>query len=310
MNYQPVNRDRYVEYVDTDLRAAFNVPEEYEIIPSGVFGAPSLNGQGAFNVSYGIKNDLEAKYYSRQDSSVNNIRVFNNWSFTGNYNLTADSLNFSQVRFSTGSTRFLKGVLNVGFNMTLDPYVKNDNGRRVNEFQFNENRVPLRFERMDLTINTNLTIRRLRELIAAVQGKEVKEEKPNKNDIGKLVPQESFLDLFDDFAISHTFRYSGLDEGPQDTFFINANTISVRGNIKLTDNWSIRIGNFGYDLKNKGFTYPDFGFQRDLHCWNMNFSWQPRYGTYSFFIGVSNSTLNFIKADYNRNTGDANFGRR
>ncbi len=306
LNYQPLNRNRYIDYVDSDYRAAYNVPEEYEIIPSGVFGAPNLNNLGAFNVSYQLKNDLEGKYLSKKDSTVKNIKIFNNWNISGNYNLNADSLNFSKVSFTTGNTSFLKGIIGLGFNMSLDPYAINEKGQRINEFYFNSTKNPLRFDQLNLTVNTNFTIKQIRGMIAGIGGDEetgTKSEEDKEKE--KLKQQETFLDLFNDFSISHSFRYTGVDMGAKDTFFISTNTISLRGNVKLTENWRIRVGNFGYDFKNKGFTYPDFGFERQLHCWKMNFNWQPRYGTYTFFIGVSSSTLNFIKANYNQNTGDA-----
>ncbi len=309
MNYQPVNRGRYIDSVDTDLRASFNVPEEYEILPSGVFGQPQLNDLGAFNLSYRFKNDVEAKYLSKRDSTVKNIKVLNNWSISGNYNITADSFNFSRISFSTGTANFLQGIITLGFNMTLDPYALREDGSRSSAFYYSTNNRPVRFDNMSLTLNTNFTVKQIRDLIAGIGQDERKEETDEEKEKKKMKKPETFLDLFNDFSLSHTLRYNGMGEYERDTFFIGTNTLSLRGRVKLTDNWNIRIGNFGYDFKNQGFTYPDFGFERNLHCWNMNFSWQPRFGTYTFFIGVSSSTLNFIKTNYNKNVGDAQFGR-
>lgn len=311
MNYQPVNRDRYIDLVDTDLRESYNLPEEYEILTSGVFGAPSLNGDGAFNISYRFKNDFEAKFLVRKDSTTRNVKIFNNWSFSGNYNLNAISNNFSRVSFTTGNTSFLNGIITLGFNMALDPYALDEDGSRSEEFYFNTNQRPLRFDQMNMTISTNFTLKKLRDMIAGI-GQEEEEiqsedEREREKEKEKLKKQETFLDLFNDFSIGHTFRYSGLGEYDRDTFFISTNTVSLRGRVQLTDNWNIRIGNFGYDFKNQGFTYPDFGFERQLHCWKMSFNWQPRFGTYTFFIGVSSNTLEFIKTNYNKNTQDAAF---
>lgn len=334
MNYQPNNRDRYIEFVETDLRGdPFGEIDEYSIFPSGVFGAPSLNNQGSFNLSYRFKNDMEAKYMAK-DSTLKKTKVFTNWTFSGNYNILADSLQFSQLVFNTGNTSFLKGIINLGFNMRLDPYQINENRRRINEFQYNLNGSPLRFDQMNLTLTTRFTVEKIRELIrGSLKSEDEEADERSEDDRGgrggdegndlanddrgsgrdrgaTLKKQETFLDLFNNFSISHSFRYTGMDVGSRDTFFVSNNTVSLRGNIKLSDNWSIQVGNFGYDFRRNGFTYPDFGFQRDLHCWNMNFSWQPRFGTYSFFIGVTSNTLSFIKTNYNKNVGDAAFGRR
>jgi hypothetical protein len=97
---------------------------------------------------------------------------------------------------------------------------------------------------------------------------------------------------------------------------ITSNTINIRGDIQVTENWFINLGNFGYDFANKGYSYPDFGFSRNLHCWRMNFSWQPRGGagfttgntsTFTFFIGVNGGTLDFLKYNYNRGNFDTVF---
>ncbi|GLR18375.1 hypothetical protein GCM10007940_29910 [Portibacter lacus] len=333
LNYQPNNRDNYIEFVDSDYRGGiYNAVDEYSIFPSGVFGTPSLNSEGNFNMSYRFKNDVEAKYMSRQDSTLKKMKIFTNWNFSGSYNMLADSFQLSPIAFSTGNTSFLKGIINLGFNMRFDPYQINDNRQRLQEFQFSKNNSPLRFDQMNLTLTTRFTVKKIRELLAGSlkSEEEVVDERNQEEEGGrgegnergarngrgerggsanKLEKQETFLDLFNDFSISHSFRYTGMDMGSRDTFFISTNTVSLRGNVKLSENWSIRVGNFGYDLKNKGFTYPDFGFERNLHCWEMSFSWQPRFGTYSFFIGVSSNTLNFIKTNYNKNVGDAQFGR-
>ncbi|WP_235298403.1 putative LPS assembly protein LptD [Portibacter marinus] len=327
LNYQPNNRNLYVEFVETDFRDGFGELEEYSIFPQGVFGTPTINSQGNFNVSYRFKNDMEAKYMSKQDSTLKKIKVFTNWNIAGNYSMFADSLKFSQVSFSTGNTSFLKGIINVGLNLRLDPYQLNENRRRINEFQFAKNKVPLRFDQMNFTMTTRFTVRKIRDLIAGslksqdeLEDEELENEEESAGRGGRTRGQrtsgtvgrnteQSFLDLFDNFSINHTFRYTGMDMGTRDTFFVSSNTINLRGNIDLSENWSIRIGNIGYDLKRKGLTYPDFGFERNLHCWNMSFSWQPQFGTYSFFIGVSSNTLNFIKTNYNLNTQDARFRR-
>ncbi len=317
LNYQPNNRDAYIRFVDTDLRGEeFGEIDEYSIFPSGVFGTPNINSQGNFNLSYRFKNDVEAKYMSKKDSTLKKIKVFTNWNFSGSYNVFADSLKFSQVSFSTGNTSFLKGIINMGFNMRLDPYQLTDDRKRIDAFQYADNRIPLRFDQMNFTVTTRFTVKKIRELIAGSlkSDDEVADEKAEKGgekgdrsseNTPRLKKQESFLDLFNNFSLNHSFRYSGMDMGARDTFLISTNTIQIRGNLQLSENWRVTISNIGYDFRRKGFTYPDFGFERRLHCWDMSFRWQPQRGTYTFFIGVTSNTLNFIKTNYNKNFQDS-----
>jgi hypothetical protein len=78
----------------------------------------------------------------------------------------------------------------------------------------------------------------------------------------------------------------------------------MRGSVHISPKWTINVGNIGYDFRSEQLTYPDFGFSRDLHCWFLNFSWQPQRGTYALQIGVKPGTLDFIKIPHNRNTQD------
>ena len=57
--------------------------------------------------------------------------------------------------------------------------------------------------------------------------------------------------------------------------------------------------NSRFDFKNKGFTYTQLRFERDLDSWKMNFSWVPfsiRESWY-FFIGIKSGFLSDLKYD-------------
>ncbi len=94
----------------------------------------------------------------------------------------------------------------------------------------------------------------------------------------------------------------------RDTFLIGQPTTSVfPGSIPLSSKWSINIGNISYDFQAKGLAYPDLGFTRDLHCWQLSLRWQPARGTYQFTITVKPGTLDFLKIPYRKNNYDAGF---
>ena len=79
---------------------------------------------------------------------------------------------------------------------------------------------------------------------------------------------------------------------------IGNNSLMFSGNIMLSKKWKIG-GSSGYDFKNKGFTYTQLRFERDLDSWKMNFSWVPfsvRESWY-FFIGIKSGFLSDLKYD-------------
>jgi hypothetical protein len=99
------------------------------------------------------------------------------------------------------------------------------------------------------------------------------------------------------------FRWQ-TDNAGETEFDITTNSINCQGNISMTENWGVNIGNFGYDFVRKGLSYPSLGVTRDLHCWQMSLDWAPTRGTYSFTIQVKPGTLEFLRIPYRRNNYD------
>ena len=79
---------------------------------------------------------------------------------------------------------------------------------------------------------------------------------------------------------------------------ISSHSLMFSGNIDLSPRWSVGASS-GYDLKNKGITYTQLRFKRDLKSWDMHFSWIPfsSRSSWNFFIGISSPILKDIKYD-------------
>jgi hypothetical protein len=72
--------------------------------------------------------------------------------------------------------------------------------------------------------------------------------------------------------------------------------MSLNMKIKLSSKWNIGWrGNF--DLLDKKIVSQDFQVTRDLHCWQLSFSWTPGgYGKqYNLTINVKSPTLRDLK---------------
>ena len=291
----------------------------YSIFDGGIFGTPSASGK-QMALTYSLNNIFEAKIFSKKDSTTRNVKLFNNISFSGNYNFAADSLKWSPVNAS-GTARFFKGATTLSLRAVFDPYTVDDNGRRINQTFWRSNGKFLRFDNARATLSTRLTIGKIRAIFQGKEEEYVEEiEEPigdgrnrgreavNRREIGSRDPidETDFLSLFENFSINHNIAFTYDQPFPGlDTFFISTNSIDIQGRINLTDNWNVRIGRIGYDFVRKNITFPSVGFSRDLHCWEMGMDWQPTRGTYRFFIQVKPGTLDFIKIPYQRNNVDA-----
>src|SRR5690606_32764042 len=82
---------------------------------------------------------------------------------------------------------------------------------------------------------------------------------------------------------------------------ISNNSLMFSGNVELTPKWRVGVSS-GYAFKNKGFSFTQLRFERDLESWRMNFSWTP-FGnrtSWFFFIGIKSSMLSDIKWEKRR----------
>lgn len=280
--------------------------DTYSIFDGGIFGSPSTAGE-QMGINYSINNIFEAKYFSKKDSTEEKLKLFDNIIVSGNYNFAADSLQWSPVNLS-GTTRMFKGMTTVGLRATFDPYLVNENGRRINQLVWDTENRPLRFDRATARFNTNLSVSKIRNLFSGEDKQEIynaEEEQERQQQGLQRVEEKDFLSLFENFRISHNFslEWQGMPDG-NDTLFVSTNSINCNGSIQLTENWFVNIGSFGYDFVRKGITYPSVGFQRDLHCWEAGANWQPFRGTYSFYIRVKPGSLDFLNIPYNRTNAD------
>ena len=71
---------------------------------------------------------------------------------------------------------------------------------------------------------------------------------------------------------------------------ITTNSLMMSGNIDLAVKWKMGFSS-GYDFANKGLSYTQLRFERDLESWRMSFSIVPVgiYNYWNFFIGILNN---------------------
>lgn len=296
----------YFRQVQTTNRPGRLDSTEYTIFEEAVYGRPS-QGPRDLAISYSLSNILEMKLYSAKRDTIKRVRIFDNLAFSGSYSLTRDTLKWSTIG-TGGLFRLFKGLSNLTWNATFDPYKLDEKGRRINKFMLKEDGKLLRLAAFGIALNTQMSVRELRNLFD--KEKKTGAEPASQPNLNATV-KDGFLDWFDQFRISHRISFDrrqifGTD---RDTFLIGSNSISFSGNIPLTPKWSVDIGNISYDFQAKSLVYPDLGFTRDLHCWQFSLRWQPIRGTYEFFISVKpGSALDFLKLPYRKSVFDAQGG--
>ncbi len=325
-NYTPDYTSGFLDYfreVDTDIRADFNDPEQYNIFGESIYERPSAGGEQR-NLSFRIGNLVEAKYYSKKDSTDKKFKLINSLNVTGSYNMAKDTQQWSVIRFS-GNTNFFDRLTTLTFGWQLDPYALDADGRRSNNFNLSENGKLLRFIDANVGITTRMPLTKLREIIT---GKKSTPSSRNRNNSSRggpppgadsgfgdgkppieepaFQPPTSLWEWFESFSLSHEFRARVQRVDGRDTVIIQTHGIRTSGNIQLTEKWRLNFGNIAYDFRNKAFSYPSLGFSRDLHCWQLDMSWFPESGVYTFSLRVKPGSLGFINVPWGRNRFDGN----
>lgn len=295
--------------VETTLRPGYSKKRQYSIFDEGIYGKPSASPRSLV-LNYGLLNVLEIKHFSKRDTTGRGrkTKIFDNLNFSGNYNFSADSLNWSTVG-TNGVFRLFKGFTTLNWRVSFDPYIRNSKGLRVDQFNYDVNGKLLRLEQFGLSMNTGLSVRQIRELIDKRKLKPADGTPPKKTSSSATTPDD-LAGWFNQFNISHyiTYERQFVTGTNRDTFLIGQHNLSIRGDIPVSAKWRVNISNISYDFKSKQFVYPDLGISRDLHCWEMRLSWQPTRGTYSFTIQAKPGTFQFLKVPYRQNNFDATGG--
>ncbi len=301
LSYSPDFSDPFWNYYDTyesDLREDVKEAIEYSIFEGNVFGArPSARPSMILN--YSLNNIFEAKYYSKKNDEEKNFKLFQNFVVDGSYDFLRDSLKFSDVSMR-GFFSMVKGIVNFRFNGSFSPYALNQDGEVVNKFQWNEERQLLRFQNLNMDVATRFSVKQIRTLL---------EESFSKKDESSKSPPDrgasrEIWSLVDDIRVTHNLSLQWRARVQSDTFFVRSHQVSFQGQIPISEKWNIQVGRIGYDFKQNRMTYPDLGFTRDLHCWELSLRWQPEINTYMFSIGTKPGSLDFLNLPYRRNRAD------
>ena len=302
----------FEKYYDTyAIDATGLTTAEYTKFEGGLFGAPGKSYSN--NVGFSFSNTFEAKMLDKESKKGESKKVMllNNLNFATSYDIAADSLRWSPVRM-TGGTQLFKQKININFGATLDPYAIDNVGNRINTFNIDNGGSLFRMTSANLTLNYSFSsadgekkpneqnqqnggsgddmFGRNTDLSDTRQSLFDKKEDKKENQKTEWYSTKLPWDLR--FAYSVTYNNSRRQDE------IASNSIMASGNIELAPRWKVGLSS-GYDFKQKGVTFTQLRFERDLESWRMSFNWVP-FGTntyWGFFIGISSGMLSDIKYD-------------
>ena len=289
---------------------------EYSRFENSIYGVPGKNYSSSLGMS--LSNNFEAKVKDRDSTATEpkKIMLLNNLNFSTSYNLAGDSLNWSPLRV-TGGTSLLKNKMTINFGMTLDPYALDNNNRKINTFNIDNGGSLFRMTSANMNMNYTFSSDMFKG--------DPEDERSNEENLRSGGRGDDLFGKSQDFSDS---RYRNDEEDEEDETMelyknsipwslrlayavnytnarreneISSHSLMFSGDIEISPRWSVGASS-GYDFKNKGFTYTQLRFERDLLSWRMNFSWIPfsSRSSWYFFIGIKSSLLSDLKYDKRR----------
>lgn len=319
----------FEQYYDTyAIDATGQTMQDYTRFQGGLFGAPGKMNSNMLNMS--LSNTFEAKI--RDDESETGepkkLMLLNNLNFSTSYNISADSLKWAPVRMSAG-TAILKDKMQINLGATLDPYALDNNNRRIDIYNINNGGSLFRLTSANLTMNWSMSSNdplfgnsdapNQNSIDNGGRGDDLFGQSMNlgdnrdsmfgnEDDDNAEKPFEGFYNAKLPWDL--TFAYSLTYNNSQRQNEIVNNSVMVSGNIELSPRWKVGFSS-GYDFVQKGVTFTQLRFERDLLSWRMDFTWVPigTYTSWGFFIGIKSSMLSDIKWEKRKSPDKRFFAR-
>ena len=305
-----------------------------------IYGQPGRGESSA--ASFSLSNTLEMKTRSKKDTTGKSEKValLRNFGLSSSYNFAVDSFNLSNISVRATTTLLNNKELfggsaamqstNINLTGSVDPYVwKLDSvanpdsddprfyQRRINKFAWNNGDGLGSFSVMTFNLRTGIRSKtRDRDNsgsssygISEVDRLQQRLTDPTLS-YHEQILIENILDnpeYYVDFnvpwslSLSYTVNFRSIGHAKGEI----TQSLRFNGDVSLTPKWKLTY-NSGYDFVKKELTTTRIGLFRDLHCWELNFSWVPfgRFTSYDFSIRAKSSLLQDLKLNRRRSFTD------
>lgn len=273
-------------------------------------------------LAYSDMHSFEIKLPSKDTLPEKKIELIRLNINTG-YNFAADSLRLYplNVQFRSPALDFINFTGNAGFTFyDEDPVIDKTTGLPtkntvfVNRYLVSAGKAPLRLTNVSFSFSSSYSSAGIQSNSSF--GQDVKRKSSDSIEPGarfaqRINYQEEFFDYYGDstpgysplnvpwsinFAVTYSYN--------QPTINSISRTFNVSGGLQLslTNTWKISAST-QYDLINKQLMTPYFTITKDMHCWDLLFTWTPSQYNGGFYLrfGIKASQLKDLKIE-KRNT--------
>lgn len=312
-----------------DLVSQVAVPSPYSYSRYSVYANsayPVTASPRQAGIGFNLDNTLEAKVRPKAtDTSQTDkkVQILQGFSLSTFYNFAADSFRLSTIQLS-GHTAVFNQKLNISFGGTLDPYVLNvrdsiQNGvivkysKLVDRYTLQDGHLP-RLTNLFISASINLNSKSNMpnkfnpNLPNSINANTMRGLTPDQAERLALVSQDqsAFVDFNVPWNVNLNYSFTYTNTTGYSTSV--ANTLQANGDLNITPKWKVTVQS-NVDIRKQKVSTMQFGFYRDLHCWDLSMQWTPfgYYKMYSVMLRVKASILQDLKLskrnDYTSNSG-------
>ena len=287
------------QYTDTN-----GYVHRYSIFQNSLFGGPPDGESGS--IRFAVGNNLEVKVQNPFDSAaeVHKVTLLENLNLSISYDLARDSLNWSSLSISGRTTLFRTLVIN--YSGSFSPYVIDTLGRLHNQFLWEKEHRLFRADNSTWSAQVSYSFNNntFRRDGAKSQGHPTATILQTPYNYNPVLMTGGYVDFSVPWNISLNYNFSYVNTFVAREMNMSHQTIrsiSLSGNVTFTKNWKVAMTT-GYDFVGKGMSYTTVDIYRDLHCWEMKFSWVPfgYYRSWYFQINIKADALRDVKYDKRR----------
>ena len=293
-SYTPDFSEPFWGYYGTYVNSQGN-EVKYNKFEREIFGGP---GSGETqNISFRVSNIFEMKTAANPadtTSKEEKIQLLN-LDASLSYNFAADSLKFSPL--SLGFRTQVGNWLTFNGNSSYSLYDVNETGQSIDQFLIDRGKGLLRLTNFSFSISTSLSGEKLKSSEPETQttlGSEDEFQLGQAERVYKGIYDTKEPDFTIPWDITLNYNYTLNKSNP--SAVTTYSNISSSLNFNLTPNWKFSFSG-SYDFDRKEFAAPQIRVSRDLHCWIMNFTWNPigTYRGYTLEIRVKAPQLQDLK---------------
>ncbi len=273
------------------------------------------------SLSYSDMHSFEVKIKTNDSLGEKKLELLR-LNFGTGYNFGADSLRLSplSMQFRSPALDFLNFTGSANFTFYDEDIIYDNNGlptnqtRFVDRFLLEANKFPIRLTNLSMSFSTSFS--NTGGFSSGTFGKDVSKTPkdsiaPGERFSQRLNEEEELFDFFGDsfpgyspmdlpwsvnFAVSYNYSRYSIKQINQ-TFNLNANL-----SLDITKTWKLTATS-QFDIITGEILTPYFTITKDLHCWNLLFTWSPSPINGGFYLkfGIKAPQLQDLKLEKRSN---------